>query len=188
MAAVTVAPASEASALRWTLRAAVILLVVALAAFLLRGVTRTARPRIDTNGARPSRVAGFQQIGFAVRGANGVTSRHCGLLALTTAQQNQGLMNRTDLAGYDGMLFQWLDPTTTQFYMKDTLISLSIAWFDDNGRFVSATDMAPCGAAATCPLYGARAPYVVALEVPKGQLGPLGVGAGSTISVGGSCG
>jgi hypothetical protein len=146
------------------------------------------RPAPDRHQRRPAVAGGgFQQIGFAVRSATGVTVRHCGLLALTTAQQNQGLMNRTDLAGYDGMLFQWLDPTTTQFYMKDTPISLSIAWFDENGHFVSATDMAPCGAVATCPLYSASAPYVVALEVPKGQLGPLGVGAGSTISVGGAC-
>ena len=88
-------------------------------------------------------------------------------------------MNRTDLAGYDGMLFQFPAATTTQFYMKDTLISLSIACFDASGQFVSATDMTPCGTAAVCPLYRATGPYTVAIEVPHGQLGQLGVGAGS---------
>lgn len=96
-------------------------------------------------------------------------------------------MNRTDLAGYDGMLFEFPAPTTTQFYMKDTLISLSIAWFDAGGHFVSATDMTPCLTAAVCPLYQAAAPYTVALEVPAGQLGHLGVGTGSSMTVGGSC-
>jgi uncharacterized membrane protein (UPF0127 family) len=71
--------------------------------------------------------------------------------------------------------------------MKDTLISLSIAWFDASGNYVSATDMTPCGSAAVCPLYHAAGPYTVALEVALGQLGHVGVGPGSTLSVGGSC-
>jgi uncharacterized membrane protein (UPF0127 family) len=171
-------------AVYWT---ALAILVVAVGAFLIKGATTTQRPKLDTNGATPSRVAGFDQIGFAVRSADGVTSRHCGLLARTTAQQNQGLMNRTDMAGYDGMLFQFVDPTTVEFYMKDTLIPLSIAWFDSAGHLVSNTDMKPCGSAAVCPLYAAAAPYDLALEVPEGQLGHVGVGPGSALSVGGSC-
>ncbi|MDQ6613982.1 MAG: DUF192 domain-containing protein [Actinomycetota bacterium] len=173
--------------LRWVLRAAVAVLVVSVAVFVIRGADTTARPKVDTNGARPSRVTGFDQIRFAVRAANGATSRHCALLALTQAQQDRGLMNRRDLAGYDGMVFQFVDPTTTQFYMKDTLINLSIAWFDAGGRFVSSTDMTPCGSAAVCPLYHAAAPYTVALEVAGGQLGQLGVGPGAILSVGGAC-
>jgi uncharacterized membrane protein (UPF0127 family) len=163
---------SQDRTLRWALGAALAILVVAIAVFLIRGADTTKRPQVDKNG---------------VRSANGTMSRHCGLLALTTAQQNQGLMNRTDLAGYDGMLFQFVDPTTTQFYMKDTLISLSIAWFDATGHFVSATDMTPCGAAAVCPLYHADGPYTVALEVAQGQLGHVGVGPGTSLIVGGSC-
>jgi uncharacterized membrane protein (UPF0127 family) len=178
---------SQDRTLRWALGAALAILVVAIAVFLIRGADTTKRPQVDKNGAMRSRVKGFDQIGFTVRSANGTTSRHCGLLALTTAQQNQGLMNRTDLAGYDGMLFQFVDPTTTQFYMKDTLISLSIAWFDATGHFVSATDMTPCGAAAVCPLYHADGPYTVALEVAQGQLGHVGVGPGTSLIVGGSC-
>jgi uncharacterized membrane protein (UPF0127 family) len=139
------------------------------------------------NGIRPSRVSGFDQVAFSVSAKGGPASRHCGLLALTQAQHDRGLMNRTDLAGYDAMLFQFSAPTTTQFYMKDTLINLSIAWFDAGGRFVSATDMQPCGSATVCPLFGAAAPYTVALEVPRGRLGSLGVAAGSTLTVGGSC-
>ncbi|MDQ1393017.1 MAG: uncharacterized protein QOF30_1994 [Acidimicrobiaceae bacterium] len=185
MAAVPARPSDHP--LRWIIGAAVAILVVALAVFLIRGIDTAARPTIDTNGARLSRVAGFDQIGFSVRRADGSTSRHCGLLALTAAQQAQGLMNRTDLAGYDAMLFQFGDPTTTQFYMKDTLIALSIAWFDASGHFVSATDMTPCGSAAVCPLYHADGPYTVALEVALGRLGSIGAGAGSTIAIGGSC-
>jgi uncharacterized membrane protein (UPF0127 family) len=172
--------------LRWVLGVSLVILLLAVGLFLIRGVNTTDRPTVDTNGATPSRVAGFDQIGFSLRAANGATSHHCGLLALTQAQQNQGLMNRTDLAGYDAMLFKFVAPTATQFYMKDTPIPLSIAWFDANGHFVSATDMPPC-TTAVCPLYQAAAPYTVAIEVRKGVLGPLGAVAGSTLAVGGSC-
>jgi uncharacterized membrane protein (UPF0127 family) len=173
--------------LRGALGAALVILLLAVTVFLIRGADTTTRPQVEKNGATASRVKGFDQIGFTVRSAGAKPSHHCGLLALTTAQQDQGLMNRTDLAGYDGMLFQFVDPTTTQFYMKDTLISLSIAWFDATGRFVSATDMTPCAKAAVCPLYHAAAPYTVALEVAQGQLGHVGVGPGSSLTVGGFC-
>lgn len=186
MAGVAVSRPSD-PALRWAIRVALAILVVGVAVYLIRGADTTSRPTIETNGARPSRVAGFDQIGFSVRSPAGARSRHCGLLAITPAQMNQGLMNRTDLAGYDAMLFQFPEATTTQFYMKDTLISLSIAFFDVSGQFVSATDMTPCGAAAVCPLYRATGPYTVAIEVPLGQLGHVGAGPGSTLSVGGSC-
>jgi uncharacterized membrane protein (UPF0127 family) len=173
--------------LRWVFVVATAVLVLAVGVYLIERAHTTKRPTVATNGATTSRVQGFDQIGFSVRSANGSTARHCGLLALTTAQQDQGLMNRTDLAGYDGMLFQFVEPTTVQFYMKDTLIPLSIAWFASNGRYLSATDMTPCGDAKVCPLYGATGAYTVALEVREGQLGHVGVGPGSTLSVGGGC-
>ena len=60
--------------MRWVPRAAVAILVVAVATFLIRGVNTTARPKLDTNGATPSRVAGFDQIRFTVKAANGASS------------------------------------------------------------------------------------------------------------------
>ena len=180
-------PAPTDPRLRWLLGVSVAIFILAVGLFLIRGANTTKRPKVDSNGAVSSRVAGFDQIGFSLRAADGTTSHHCGLLALTQAQQNQGLMNRTDLAGYDAMLFQFVAPTATQFYMKDTLIPLSIAWFDANGHFVSAADMSPCGTALVCPLYAATSPYTVAIEVTKGGLGHLGAVAGSALAVGGSC-
>lgn len=153
-----------------------VVLGLGVAVFVVRGADRTAPPRLVRN------VPGFSQIAFRV----GSSPPRCALLALTTEQQNRGLMNRHDLGGYDGMIFQFPQPTTTQFYMKDTLIPLSIAWFDASGHFVSSTDMAPC-VTATCPLFSAAAPYTTAIEVAQGRLGQLGIGAGSSISVGGGC-
>ena len=82
-------------------------------------------------------------------------------------------------------MFPFPAATSSSFYMLDTLIPLSIAWFAENGRFVSATDMQPCpaGDAAGCPLYGATAPYLNAIEVPLGDLTKLGIGEGSRLTV-----
>lgn len=135
----------------------------------------------------PSRVAGFGQVRFRVRGG-AAPFAGCALAALSTAQQQQGLMGRTDLAGYDGMIFEWRSATTTAFYMKDTLIPLAIAWFDDRGRFVSSAEMVPCPAGtASCPLYQAASPYTVAIEAPASGLTRIGIGPGSVLAVGGSC-
>jgi uncharacterized membrane protein (UPF0127 family) len=71
--------------------------------------------------------------------------------------------------------------------MKDTLIPLSIAWFDPSHRFVSQSDMAPCPPAGACPLYYPIGMANLAIEVPQGHLPKLGIGPGATISVGGAC-
>ena len=77
-------------------------------------------------------------------------------------------MERTDLGGYDGMLFKFATDTTGAFYMKDTPMPLSIALFDAAGRFVSSTDMEPCLDQPTCPTYAADRP------LPLGAGGPQG--------------
>jgi uncharacterized membrane protein (UPF0127 family) len=97
-------------------------------------------------------------------------------------------MKRTTLSGHVGMLFTFPGLTTETFYMKDTVIPLSIAFFDANGRFVSAADMTPCPPNVDpCTTYAAARAYRYALEVPRGQLGPLGAGPGSVLAVGGAC-
>jgi uncharacterized membrane protein (UPF0127 family) len=96
-------------------------------------------------------------------------------------------MNRRDLGGYDGMIFHFPQAGRVAFYMKDTLIPLSIAWFDPSGRFVSATDMSPCPPGMNCPLYYPAADASTAIEVEQGHLAGLGIGSGAAISVGGPC-
>jgi hypothetical protein len=71
------------------------------------------------------------------------------------------------LAEDAGMAFVWVEPTTSQFWMKDTLIPLSIAFVDEGGRIVTIRDMQPC-AADPCPLYGSTVAYVLAIEANLG--------------------
>ena len=95
-------------------------------------------------------------------------------------------MGRTSLGRYAGMVFVFAQPTTVQFYMKDTLIPLSIAWFDSHGAYIRATDMPPCHS-SVCPTYSAGKAFGSALEVPAGRLSALGIGPGSVVHLGPSC-
>jgi uncharacterized membrane protein (UPF0127 family) len=92
-------------------------------------------------------------------------------------------MDQTDLRGYDAMVFRFPSPTEGRFFMRNTLIPLSIAFFDAGGRFVSSTDMEPCpDEVEVCPRYGPSGPYVHAVEVAQGDLPRLGIGPGSVLS------
>lgn len=142
---------------------------------------------------KPSRVAGFNEVFFQVAqftGVPGSTRHFCGLHAETPQQQAKGLMGRKDLAGYDGMIFTFAADTDQPFYMKGVTVPLTVAFFDGGGRFLGSLEMQPCPARIrNCPLYSLPGgfKYRTALEVMKGGLSRLGVGAGSTLTAGGGC-
>lgn len=130
-------------------------------------------------------LVGFGEVAATVTAADGTTCEVCLMAATTSAQRARGLMEVTerDLGGYDGMLFEFDAETSGGFWMRNSPLPLSIAFFDVDGTFVSATDMAPCSDSASCPSYASEGPYASALEVPAGRLDELGVGDGSSIEV-----
>ena len=133
---------------------------------------------------------GFAAISVRVTRSDGTIDEHCLWSADTTAERERGLMGVTDpnLGGHPGMLFRFTAPTTTGFWMKDTLLPLSVAWFDAAGRFIDQSDMVPCpSGAASCPVSRPSGAYTEAIEVPQGRLADLGIERGSTIAVGGPC-
>lgn len=176
---------------RRTAKVALVVVVLAAGAvFLSSGADRPADPTLLPAAGRTP-VAGFGEIGFRVertpeREAVPAAER-CALLAETGEQHSRGLMHRRDLSGYDGMLFDFGRPHTGTFWMKDTPMPLSIAWFDTSGNFVSAADMEPCLDRPQCPSYAANGPYRYALEVPKGGLAGLGIGPGARLTTTPAC-
>jgi uncharacterized membrane protein (UPF0127 family) len=66
--------------------------------------------------------------------------------------------------------------------MEDTLIPLSIAFADENGRIVSIRDMEPCRA-DPCPTYPSGRAVTTALEVNQGAFERWGVGVGDHLRV-----
>ena len=103
-------------------------------------------------------------------------------VASTDGQRAQGLMNRRILAPNAGMVFLFARPTRAQFWMKDTLIPLSIAFYDRRGRILRILDMAPCRA-DPCPVYDAGVAFRGALEVNRGAFRSWGVKRGSVVTL-----
>jgi uncharacterized membrane protein (UPF0127 family) len=95
-------------------------------------------------------------------------------------QQARGLMGRSHLGANDGMAFVFTSPTTDAFWMKDTTIPLSIAFWDSRGRIVDVLDMTPCRA-APCRRYRSRRPYVGAVEANRGYFARHGIGIGDRV-------
>ncbi len=137
------------------------------------------------------RIATVSDVGEAaasITAADGTVTTCCLLVAASDEQRQRGLMEATDLGGYQGMVFVWDHDVEGGFWMRNTPTPLSIAWFDADGAFVSATDMAPCSATADdCPVYPPEGPYRFAVEVFQGDLDGLGVGPGSHLALGGEC-
>ena len=108
------------------------------------------------------------------------------LRADTTPSIEHGLMGVTDpsLGGHHGVLFLFARPVAVGFWMKDTPLPLTVAFFSADGVMQDPTiDMTPCGDSDNCPRYTARKPYLYALEVPQHQLRVLGLVPGSRITV-----
>lgn len=91
-------------------------------------------------------------------------------LALTPAQRETGLMHRTK-APADGMLFVFPADTRDGFWMKNTLVPLTVVFFDSSGSRVRKLSMTPCRA-EPCPIYYPRRLYRFALELPAGDARP----------------
>lgn len=137
-------------------------------------------------------VEGFPKAPFTIIDADGASWPLCLWLAATRQDRERGLMFVTDasLGGADGMVFDFDVPTLGGFWMRNTPLPLSIAFFDADGAFVQAADMAPCGDREDCPTHGpGGASYRYAVEVPQGGLPARGIGPGATLRPGGAaCG
>ncbi len=97
-------------------------------------------------------------------------------LAMTSAERSVGLMHRRR-APADGMLFVFPQDSTGGFWMKNTLVPLTIVFFDRDGKRVRKLSMTPC-VTDSCRVYSPGRSYRFALELratdrrPALRLGP----------------
>ena len=98
-------------------------------------------------------------------------------VADTAQEQQKGLMGVEVLPADEGMAFVFDEPSDSTFWMKDTLIPLSIAFVDGDGRVIGLLDMQPCEF-DPCPTYGIDEPYVLAIEANLGWFGEAGIEVG----------
>jgi hypothetical protein len=95
----------------------------------------------------------------------------------TPQQRALGLMGRTRLEDNAGMLFVFEQKGTHCFWMKNTLLPLSIAFLADDGSIVSIDDMQPQTLDFHCPMAAVR----YALEVKQGGFRSKGIRPGMQI-------
>jgi len=99
-------------------------------------------------------------------------------VADTEPERELGLMGRTALGEDRGMLFVFDEEQELSFWMKDTLIPLSVAFMDSEGRIVDIQDMKPLD---EDPPYTVSAePAQYALEVNKGFFEERGIEVGDS--------
>ena len=96
-------------------------------------------------------------------------------VAATPGERSQGLMGRAQLPDGTGMLFVFPEEDNRSFWMRNTLISLDIAFMDSEFRVVDIQTME----ARSEDFHDSRQPAMYALEVPKGWFAAHGVRIGA---------
>ena len=100
-------------------------------------------------------------------------------VAATEAQREQGLMFREKMAGNAGMVFVFAAPATQCMWMKNTLLPLSVAFIDAEGKIVNIEDMQPQTLDSHCSKKSVAVRY--ALEMNLGWFKQKNVKPGTTI-------
>jgi len=98
-------------------------------------------------------------------------------VAQSSEEHSIGLMFRKTMPTNDGMLFIFERPTQQCFWMKNTLLPLSVAFIADDGAIVNIEDMKP----QTLDSHCSTKPVRFVLEMNDGWFAKRGVKPGSKI-------
>jgi uncharacterized membrane protein (UPF0127 family) len=98
-------------------------------------------------------------------------------VAKTPEERAMGLMGRTHLGKDEGMLFIFDAEGYHAFWMKNTVIPLSIAFIDKEYKIVKISEMKPL----TLDSHPPPQPILYALEMGKGWFSVNGIKAGDAV-------
>jgi hypothetical protein len=101
-------------------------------------------------------------------------------IAETREAKARGLMGVEEMDPDTGMVFLQEERARISFWMKDTLIPLSIAFWGPDRRIATILDMEPCRT-STCPTYDPEIEWVGALEVNQGFFAEHGIEEGAQV-------
>ncbi len=105
-------------------------------------------------------------------------------IAKTTEAQSQGLMFRKSLPENAGMLFYYTADHTGAFWMKNTLIPLSLGFIDSQWKLIDIKDMpVEPDPAQPANFYGPNMAYRHALEVNMGFFQRNGITPGARLEL-----
>ena len=101
-------------------------------------------------------------------------------IAETPESQQKGLMGVEEMPEAAGMVFLEEELVSQSFWMKDTLIPLSVAFWNEAGEILEILDMEPCRA-DPCTIYDPGVTWIGAVEVNQGFFEDSGVEVGDTV-------
>lgn len=101
-------------------------------------------------------------------------------IANTPSTRAVGLMHRTKLGSEEGMLFVFPRPDYLSFWMKNTLIPLSIGYFNEDMLLIETHDMKPN---QTREVYNSSKPALYALEVNLGWFAKNKIGKDAILTL-----
>ncbi len=155
------------------------LLALALLSGCALASNASADPKACTAGAPDEdSEAGLKQVQLCIQSKN-KTHSFVVEVAATSAEQQRGLMFRTELADNRGMLFPFRQPRMASFWMKNTVIPLDIIFIRADGVIENiAGDTVPY---ALDPVES-TAPVAAVLELRAGLTADLGIKAGDKVS------
>lgn len=157
-----------------TVRGAALLLVAMIAACAMRPGPPPTRsdPRLVVVAADAARPTTTSPVVFAE-------------LALTPRERERGLGGRDHLDPDHGMLFVYEFDMDHQFWMKDCVIGLDIAFIDSRGRIANVATMAPGAGVpdAALPRAASAWPSKYVLETTDGWFAKHGLAAGDLVDL-----
>jgi uncharacterized protein len=98
-------------------------------------------------------------------------------VAATDTQRQQGLMFREKMGQNEGMVFVFEAPASVCMWMKNTLLPLSVAFIDQEGKIVNIEDMKPSTTDSHC----AKRLVRYALEMNQGWFKQKNIKHGTVI-------
>jgi uncharacterized membrane protein (UPF0127 family) len=98
-------------------------------------------------------------------------------IARTDKQRQQGFMFRKEVKDGEGMLFVFEKDQLLSFWMKNTLVPLSVAYISREGVILEIRDLEPGNLRPVISSRSCR----YALEVPEGWFGRAGLGPGDRL-------
>jgi hypothetical protein len=155
-----------------------------MASRLFRGVACAAlcllfscSPRVGS--AEAGRAVKLRAETLSIAKADGTSVPLLAEIAADDADRERGLMHRKEVPEGEGMLFVFDSDRRLSFWMKNTLVPLSIAFVASDGRILEIKDMKPLSLAPVESVRSVR----FALEVPGGWFSRSGVAVGDVLGI-----
>ncbi len=156
-----------------------ILLACVLMSFLGGGCNKKSPHKTNDTELPEGALGPLRVITFAIAGTPVEIE-----IAITRQEQAQGLMYRKSMPGDHGMLFVYTTPQYMRFWMKNTLIPLSIAYIREDGTISNIEKMEPhTGPFDPTEHYISRQKCLYALEMNRGWFERHSVEAGDVIDM-----